>query len=125
MRLPYCSFVETKVLQMKREHFDHFFIAGFAYYEGVLAFEHLKIGTVLKMELEPGNKHDNKAIGIYFNEYKLGYVPKSNNKAVYAILKSGCDILEARVQTLSPDMPPEQQIQVVLFSKVKEKTKDV
>jgi len=110
---------------MKREHFDHFFIAGFAYYEGVLAFNQMKIGTELHMKLEPGNQHDRKAIEIYFKDFKLGYVPRANNKAVYAILKSGVDILEARVQTLSPDMPPEQQIQVVLFSKVKEETAHV
>jgi hypothetical protein len=106
---------------MKREHFDHFFIAGFTYYEGVMAFEQMKIGTELNIKLEPGNKHDSKAVAIYFNEYKLGYVPRANNKAVYAILKSGVDILEARVQTLSPDMPPEQQIQVVVFSRINKK----
>lgn len=110
---------------MKREHFDHFFIAGFAYYEGVLAFEQLKIGSLLSMKLEADNRHDKRAIEIYFDAFKLGYVPRSNNKAVYAILKSGCDILEARVQTKSPDMPPEQQIQVVLFSKVREDSVDV
>lgn len=30
-----------------REHLAHFNIAGFTYYEGVLAFQKLKIGTEL------------------------------------------------------------------------------
>jgi hypothetical protein len=90
----------------EREHFDHFFIAGFTYYEGVLAFNQMKIGTELNMKLEPGNQLEYKAIEICFNDFKLGYAPCANNKAVYAILISSVAILGARMQTLSSDMPP-------------------
>jgi hypothetical protein len=43
---------------MKRRHFDHFNIAGFTYYEGALAFEHLRVGTQLKLVSEPTNIYD-------------------------------------------------------------------
>jgi hypothetical protein len=99
----------------EKEHFDLFFSAGFAYDEGVLAFNQMKTGTEHNMKLEPGNQLDHKVIEIGFNDFKLGYAPCANNKAVYAFLKSGVDILEAQVETLSSDMPPEQQMQVVVF----------
>jgi hypothetical protein len=90
----------------EKEHFDLFFSAGFAYDEGVLAFNQMKTGTELNMKLEPGNQLEYKAIEICFNDFKLGYAPCANNKAVYAILISSVAILEARMQTLSSDMPP-------------------
>ena len=37
---------------MKREHFAHFHIAGFSYYEGVLAFKKLKVGTLVSLKPE-------------------------------------------------------------------------
>jgi len=33
---------------MKRKHFDHFNIAGFTYYEGVSAFNKLKMGKFVQ-----------------------------------------------------------------------------
>ena len=41
-----------------REHLAHFDIAGFTYYEGVLAFSELKIGVQLQLKLEEENKFD-------------------------------------------------------------------
>ena len=100
---------------MKRTHFNHFNIAGFTFYEGVLAFKHLEIGTGLTMKPEPGNRYDENAVAIYYNEHKLGYVPRSQNKAIATILGAGQNIFEMRVQQLIPDASPEQQVQVVVF----------
>ena len=57
-----------------REHLAHFDIAGFTYYEGVLAFNELKIGVQLQLKLEEENKYDARAVAIYYNEFKLGFV---------------------------------------------------
>jgi hypothetical protein len=50
---------------MKNKHFDHFHIAGFTYYDGVLAFNALQIGTQLLLKPEPDNRYDENAVAKY------------------------------------------------------------
>lgn len=96
-----------------REHLAHFDIAGFTYYEGVLAFQELTIGVQLQLKLEEENKFDARAVAIYYNEFKLGFVPRSENRIFYKLLKVGIDCIEVRVQRISKKEHPENQIGVV------------
>lgn len=109
---------------MKRKHFDHFNIAGFTYYDGVLAFNKLKIGTQLKLKPEPKNRYDEDAVAIHYKKYKLGFIPRDCNKAFSAILSAGQNIFETRVQQLDPKAHPEQQVQVVVFVRKGKEKKD-
>jgi hypothetical protein len=104
-----------------REHLAHFSIAGFTYYEGVLAFNDLKIGTELTLVPEPTNQYDPRAIAIYYKEHKLGFIPRSENRIFYKLMKVGFDQFEVRVQRLAPDEDPEQQISVIVHLVGKEK----
>jgi hypothetical protein len=97
-----------------REHLAHFSIAGFTYYDGVLAFNELKIGTELRLVPDATNQYDPRAIAVYYNDYKLGFIPKSDNRIFYKLMKIGFDQFEVRVQRLAPDEDPEQQISVIV-----------
>lgn len=98
-----------------KEHLSHFNIAGFTYYEGSECFQQLVIGTELRLELEPENKYDARAVAIYFKEFKLGFVPRSDNRIIYKLLTVGLDErLTARVQAADGTENPERQIQVVV-----------
>jgi hypothetical protein len=97
-----------------KEHLAHFDIAGFTYYEGVLAFNELKIGIQLQLKLEEDNKYDARAVAIYFNEFKLGFIPRSENRIIYKLLKVGIDCLDVRVQRVNKKENPENQIGVVI-----------
>lgn len=99
---------------MIREHLSNFSIAGFTYYEGALAFEHLKIGTKLRLELDEANKYDPRAVAIYFENKKLGFIPRSENRIFYKLLKVGFENFEARVQRIAPQEHPEEQLRVVV-----------
>ena len=96
-----------------REHLAHFSIAGFTYYDGVMAFNDLKIGTELTLVPEPKNQYDPRAIAIYYKEHKLGFIPKSENRIFYKLLKVGFDKFEIRVQKLAPNEDPVDQISVI------------
>ena len=99
---------------MKKEHLAHFDIAGFTYYDGSLAFRDLRIGTKVKLKLDSENKYDPRAIAIYFGEYKLGYVPRSENRIFYKLFSVGLHkSIEARIQRISQDAHPENQVSVV------------
>lgn len=102
---------------MKPKYFDHFHIAGFTYYEGVLAFNELQVGAQLLLKPEPDNRHDEDAVALWHGGHKLGFIPRTSNKPVATILKAGHDIFEVRIQRIKPHGHPEEQVQVVLFVK--------
>lgn len=97
-----------------KEHLAHFDIAGFTYYDGVLAFKKLKIGKELRLELEEDNKYDCRAVAIYYKNYKLGFVPRTENRIFYKLLKIGMDVLEVRVQRINKSANPENQVGVLV-----------
>ncbi len=103
---------------MERKHFAHFTIAGFTYYDGCIAFNKLKIGKKLLLKTEPRNKYDDHAVAIYYKDLKLGFIPREYNKHIFAILETGADVFETRIQRLTPDEHPEEQVQVVVYTKV-------
>lgn len=91
-------------------------IAGFTYYEGVLAFSKLKIGTELQMVPESENKYDSKAVALYLDDLKLGYLPKSDNRIISVLLELGINCFEARVQQLDKAEHPEQQVGIIVYA---------
>lgn len=105
---------------MKDCHFSHFNIAGFTYYEGAEIFEQLAIGTLLTMRAEPENGFDPYAVEIYFQKFKLGYIPRNRNQDIHKFLTLGHDdLFVVRINRLSPDEHPEQQIGVVVKIRAK------
>ena len=87
------------------------------YYEGVLAFEQLKIGTELELKAEPENRYDPNAVAICLGEHKLGYVPRNANYSLSKFLNAGHHIFETRVQYINKAEHPENQLGVVVFLK--------
>ena len=99
---------------MTKEHLSHFNIAGFTYYDGPIAFEQLKIGTILKLQLDGENKYDPQAVAIYMEDLKLGDIPRAENEIFFKLLKVGLgEFIEVRIQRISADKHPEEQIQIV------------
>jgi hypothetical protein len=45
--------------------------------------------TVLKMIRQPQNKHDELAIGIYFNSIRVGWVPMEHNEVISRLMDAG------------------------------------
>lgn len=100
---------------VKKVHLTNFHIAGFGYWEGCEAFEHLKIGTRLDLVREEDNKFDAYAVAIYYGEYKLGFIPRSSNHDISKYLDMGLsDIYDVRITRLSPEAHPEQQVEVIV-----------
>lgn len=52
----------------ERMHFANFFIAGFNYYAGCMAWEELKVGVKLELLRDECNKVDVNAVAIYCND---------------------------------------------------------
>lgn len=100
---------------MNNRHFINFTIAGFSFYEGVDVFNELNIGTELQLQAEPDNKFDPYAVMVLYTNHKLGYVPRGINKELHKILLMGyTHIFVAKINRVSPDEHPEQQISVLV-----------
>ena len=100
---------------VKKVHLTNFHIAGFSYWEGCEAFEQLKIGTKLELVREEDNAFDPYAVAIYYNDYKLGFIPRGHNHDISKYLDMGLhDIYEVRITRLTPDVQPEQQVEVIV-----------
>ena len=103
---------------VKKVHLDIFHIAAFTYNEGYEAFEYLKVGTELDLVREPGNPYDPYAVAIYYQEYKLGFIPRGSNREISKYLDMGLeDIYDVRIKRISPDEHPENQVEVIVYIK--------
>lgn len=104
--------------QEMKIHLDNFHIAGYTYWDGCEAFEHLKIGTNLDLVREKDNHFDPYAVAIYYKDLKLGYIPSDSNKEISEYLDMGWgEIYEVRVTRVSHDAHPETQVEVVVYIK--------
>jgi hypothetical protein len=54
-----------------------------------LSLRHTHPEHPAQLVLEPDNPYDHRAIAVYWNGYKMGYVPRKDNKVLYNLLKDG------------------------------------
>lgn len=100
----------------KRKHLINFHIAGFTYYDGCLVFDQLKIGSQLTMKREKENGYDPDAIAIYFDEFKLGFIPKDENFVICKFLDMGYEnSFELRCNQLNHEAHTEHQVGCILY----------
>ena len=105
-------------MKTKKRHYSHFDIAGFSYWEGCTVFNDLKIGTELILLREKDNAFDPYAVAIYYNEAKLGFIPRNENHDISKFLELGHgSLFEVRINRISPDESPESQIGVIVYIK--------
>ena len=99
-------------------HFGNFNIAGFTYWEGCMAITDLKVGSQLRLVREEDNKFDPHAVAIYYEDYKLGFIPRGENELISKMVDLGYGkIFDCRVQRISLDTHPEKQVGVIVFLK--------
>ena len=100
---------------MKREYFSSFHISDFEFYEGVLVFEKLRIGELIKLKTDKKNTFDKYAVEIYYKESKLGYIPHAESKQIAKLLNVGYNCFEARIQWINKDSYPAGQIGIIVY----------
>lgn len=104
----------------KRRHLLHTNIAGFMYWDGCEAFSNLKVGTKLYLVREDNNRHDPNAVAIYYKNYKLGFIPSTENSIFANFLDMGhANLFEVIVCRLCPDTHPEKQVYINIYIKNK------
>ena len=65
-------------------------VAGTQFIEDQRIFYKFEVNDMLTLQYEE-NEYDENAVAIYFKDYKIGYVPRKQNKELSKILKTGWD----------------------------------
>lgn len=93
-----------------------FHIAGFQFWDGALVLDQLKVGMQLWLVPEFDNPHDPRAVAIYLDKTKLGFVPSELNELVLQLLFYGHDdVLECRVLQVAPECSPWHQVRAGVY----------
>ena len=65
-------------------------VAGTSYCKKIdKVYPKLEKGLVLRMQRHPKNKHDEHAIGIYFEKIRIGWVPRELNLIISRLMDAG------------------------------------
>jgi len=83
---------EKKQHQEKEFFFNEFYVAGYPYYQAEEIEETLLEGKQVYFVREPGCQHDSRAVEVYANGKKLGYIPRRDNNNIAQLMDKGITI---------------------------------
>ena len=89
-------------------------LAGFKYHQAPEVWQGMRVGDALKLEREPDNVHDARAISVQWRGHKLGYVPRAQNAALAWAMDRG-ESLDARVSRLRPHRNPRKRLEFEVY----------
>lgn len=91
----------SMVKQYHRYYLLQSFVRGFRFYEGLKLLDEMHEGDLLEMLREPANEYDPKAIALYFNKHKIGFIPKEDNDILSRLMDAGVVKLQAEITHLN------------------------
>ena len=89
-------------------------LAGFQFYAGRELWDEMQAGDALLLVREPDNAHDANAVRVEWRGRRLGYLPRSENRAVAEEMDRGGRV-EARIARLSRHRDPWKRIQLDVY----------
>jgi hypothetical protein len=89
-------------------------LAGFRYYAGETLWHDMREGDRLTLVREADNEHDGHAVRVEWRGRKLGYLPRTQNRAVAAALDNG-ESVDARIAKLRQHRNPWQRVMIEVF----------
>ena len=89
-------------------------LAGFRYYAGETLWHEMREGDRLTLVREADNEHDGNAVRVEWRGQKLGYLPRTQNRAVAAALDNG-EAVDARIAKLRQHRNPWQRVLIEVF----------
>lgn len=86
-------------------------LAGFQYYDRARCWDQLRVGDALSLVREPTNPRDARAVAVYWEDHKIGFLPRTANTAPATLLDGGEGLL-ARITSLIYDADPWNRVRV-------------
>lgn len=76
-------------------------INGTQFYDAMKVIDQIRHNDLLRLKMQPNNKHDHRAIEVFWGEHKLGYVPRVDNTILYNLMKNEAALV-VRIKTNNP-----------------------
>lgn len=89
-------------------------LAGFQYHAGAALWQEMREGDRLTLVREADNPHDGNAVRIEWRGQKLGYLPRTENRAVAAAMDGG-EAVDARIAKMRQHRNPWQRVLIEVF----------
>lgn len=127
-------------MKTKKLYFMECNVAGRQYHDADEVWKELKVGTRLRLVRDMDNRYDPQAVAIVYDkpiddadldrnalyldarcvddqvdEYVLGYVPRTDNKGIAALLEMGWNnVFECRISKIDEEEHYNEQIRVTI-----------
>lgn len=85
-------------------HLQDCTIAGSHHYDCPAVLADLRVGDPLVLRREPANRHDERAVEVWWKRRKLGYLPRRDNAAAASLFDRGYAL---RAEVIGIDDPGE------------------
>ena len=89
-------------------------LAGSQFYAASRVWNELRVGDRLTLIREPDNRHDRAAVRVEWHGQQLGYVPRTENRAIANALDAG-EHIEARIARLTDDPDPWRRVELAIY----------
>ncbi len=89
-------------------------LAGFQYHAAGELWSELRVGDSLALIREPENPHDSNAVRVEWRGRMLGYLPRTENRAVAAEMDRGSSV-SGRIAKLRQHRNPWQRLLIEVF----------
>jgi hypothetical protein len=107
---------EAEVKQFQKVYLKHFFVRGFQYYEGPTIIDEINSSGLIEMVREPENPVDKRAIALYFNKKKIGFVPRESNKTISILMDTELLEFHSEITHIRPEASHWEQIRVAVYA---------
>jgi len=93
------------------------YVRGIAFYNYRKLRNEIKEGDAITLVREEDNMHDSFATAIYFNDYKLGYIPAYENIVIANMLDAGVE-LKTFVSSIDLDSGSQYALSIKIFAEL-------
>ncbi len=110
------TFIENvEIKKYEKVYLKHFYVRGFSYYEGPKIIEKINKSGMLELRREPENEFDRKAIALYFENLKIGYVPRESNKTISILMDTELLEFHTEITEIDAENDDWEKIRVAIY----------
>ena len=107
---------EISTLKPKRKiYLQQFFVAGFRHYAGMQLLPEMEVNDFLELRREPENAYDEFAIGLYWQQEKIGFIPAEENEMLARLLDAQALPLLAVITHLNREVKPWENVVAAVY----------
>lgn len=104
------------ITQYEKVYLKQCFIRGFSYYDGPKIIDEINTTGMVQLVREPDNEYDNRAIAIYFEGKKIGYLPRESNKTISILMDTNLLEFHAEITHIEKSASDWEKIRLGVFA---------